>query len=272
MNIWVALNSRSSQLLLAAASPWLRSLLLSIPHPFTEEPIATNGPAPPEEIILVFDGHSSTLVHEALVSVESSLWTTSSQRQHFVHSEVDILEFLLGSSTADADGTVIRCRDIPKNGTDCVTLSSPGLSCQVVASFSLPAAPPPCSSIQKGNEREQCEAADMVVKCEPELIGDDVLLPALNGQVKHRITKSLLASTRKAIEKNLWGDIKAAEKQPPPSPRRSQRKSAVKPTKAPASVSLLLANWKKEQMQKVRQKEELKKKFFCAPCNRGFSR
>ena len=61
--------ARSSRLLLAAASPWLRSLLLSVPD-LAAEPNSSTTEAGAAEVVIVFDGYSSSLVHDALLCLE----------------------------------------------------------------------------------------------------------------------------------------------------------------------------------------------------------
>ncbi len=58
--------------------------------------------------------------------------------------------------------------------------------------------------------------------------GGDMLLPALKGRVQHRVTKALLAKTRKAIEKNLReGQLKKKSL----LRQQGERKDPVKPVK-----------------------------------------
>lgn len=266
---------------MAAASPWLRSLLLSVPPDLGA--VDTSTETPVAEIVLIFDGYSSSLVRDSLACLEAGiLLATSSavskQRrpQKLRHSEADILNFLLPAEDAGEEQLKKA-----KNGSAIVT--SPSFTPRLTASFSIPVS---AATDDKADDEDfDLSNLELIVKCEPETSPDagmnsslvnDEKLPVLNGRVKHKVNKALVVRTRQMVEKNLWG-LSKTKKGPNTllknkNLRRSQRKCSVKSVKPPVSVSVLLSNWKEKENVKVLNEQERRRKHYCQPCDRGFKR
>ena len=281
--------ARSSRLLLAAASPWLRSLLLSVPD-LAAEPNSSTTEAGAAEVVIVFDGYSSSLVHDALLCLEEGCLvaaTASERLQSLRNSEADILDFFLASENFIGDELPSRKKKNPS------LMSCSVLIPRVMNTYSIPLS----SAVDRdSNVLGEDMSVDIIVKCEPDALpemdmdseafngggDDDDGQPTENGAAK--VKPRTRPTATPSLLRNIWSmpdteykPESEIKKERVPLRRGRRPKAKGPPSKADwikaLPVGLLVASWREKQLEKVKMKEEeLRSKYRCQPCDRGFTK